>query len=63
MIIVAETELKQKQQGIDHTACMGGGREGFAAPVVVRPHVPEEVEGKLAGLLLAVQLIALLSLS
>lgn len=31
-------------------------------PVKVRAHIPEEVEGQLACLLLAVQLIALLSL-
>ena len=36
--------------------------EGIAAPVIVRAHIPEEVEGKLARLLLAVELIALLSL-
>lgn len=33
-----------------------------AAPVIVRAHIPEEVKGKLASLLLAVELIALLSL-
>lgn len=35
-------------------------REG--APVVVGAHIPEEVEGELASLLLAVQLVTLLSL-
>lgn len=32
------------------------------SPVIVRAHIPKEVEGKLAGLLLAVELVALLSL-
>lgn len=37
-------------------------RVGVVSPVIVRAHIPEEVEGKLAGLLLAVELVALLSL-
>ena len=57
--------------GGDHIVpCVGGGRGGegrggggFAAPVVVRAHIPEEVKGKLACLLLAVEFVALLSLS
>ena len=32
------------------------------APVVVKAHIPEEVEGELAGLLLAVELVTLLGL-
>lgn len=41
--------------------CVGGG-VWFAAPVIVRAHIPKEVKGKLASLLLAVELVALLSL-
>ena len=46
----------------------GHGRDGenggvlVTVPVIVRAHIPKEVEGKLASLLLAVELIALLSL-
>ena len=36
--------------------------ECIAPPVIVRAHIPEEVEGKLASLLLAVELVALLGL-
>lgn len=39
-----------------------GNASKSAAPVIVRAHIPEEVEGKLASLFFAVELIALLSL-